>query len=62
MKTLELLLQSRFDYAGMFPPAKLSLEQALREAINLRDTLARPHLLAAELVVDSNRLAEIHEA
>jgi hypothetical protein len=48
---LETLLTGLFDYAGMFPPAALPLDSALRESAELTAVLRRPWLLGADLVV-----------
>ncbi len=48
---LETLLAGLFDYAGMFPPAALALDDALRESAGLPASLRRPWLLGADLVV-----------
>lgn len=50
--TLDILLSELFDYAGMFPPAALSFESAVRESTMLRSELKRPWLLGNDLVLD----------
>lgn len=45
-----------FDYAGMYPPASLSLEEALSKSAGFRKTLRRPGMLAADLVCGLDRL------
>lgn len=50
--TLELLLSSLFDYAGMFPPAGRSFHEALKESASLPTSLKRPKMLSSDLVLD----------
>jgi hypothetical protein len=50
--TLELLLLSLFDYAGMFPPAGRSFHEALKESASLPTSLTRPGMLSSDLVLD----------
>lgn len=57
MSRLERVIDRLFDYAGMFPPAALELHAALKESAALPQTLRRPHLLAADLVVTPTELA-----
>lgn len=56
---LDLLVNGLFDYAGMFPPAKLDLDVALCESARFPRTLRRPALVAADLVVPLDRLADV---
>lgn len=50
---LGLLLDRLFDYAGMFPPAALSLEHALLESAGHLTSLARPWMIGTDLVLDT---------
>lgn len=59
MKTLEALTEGLFDYAGLFPPAELGLEDMLREAAGLPDTLQRPAIVGSDLVLTPDRLDTI---
>jgi hypothetical protein len=49
---LDILLENLFDYAGMFPPAALPFEDALRESARLPAVLMRPWLLSSDIVLD----------
>jgi hypothetical protein len=51
--TLDIILDRLFDYAGMFPPAAKSFEAALRESASLPQTLRRPFMLNADIVLDT---------
>ena len=51
--SLQLLLSSLFDYAGMFPPAALSFEAALEECSSFERTLERPWMVASDIVLDT---------
>ncbi len=51
MHGLDGLTQRLFDYAGMFPPAALPLEEAVARSRAFPDALLRPGLLAADLVL-----------
>lgn len=50
---LDILLERLFDYAGMFPPASLPFEEALRESARLPSILIRPWLLSSDIVLDA---------
>jgi hypothetical protein len=52
-KSLHQILQRRFDYAGMFPPASLSFEAALSESAHHAATLSRPWIVGTDLVLDT---------
>ena len=52
--TFDILLSELFDYAGMFPPAALSFESAVRESTLLRNELKRPWLVGHDLVLDAS--------
>ncbi|MBU6430004.1 MAG: hypothetical protein KGR26_13400 [Cyanobacteria bacterium REEB65] len=54
---LERLVNGLFDYAGMFPPAALSYEEALRKAAGFARALVRPHLVACDAVLSPDALA-----
>ncbi len=49
---LDALIASLFDYAGMFPPASLSFDDALRESLSFAEALQRPWMVGADLVLD----------
>jgi hypothetical protein len=51
--TLDLILGKLFDYAGMFPPAARSFEEALQEAAEHATSLKRPWMIGADLVLDT---------
>lgn len=51
--TFRTLLTSLFDYAGMFPPASLSFEQALLESSSFTTALTRPWMVASDIVLDA---------
>lgn len=53
-RAFDILLRELFDYAGMFPPAALSFEQALAESAELPSSLKRPWLLGSDFVLDTN--------
>lgn len=50
--TLTLITTRLFDYAGMFPPAGRSFEDALRESASFPTTLKRPWMLGSDIVLD----------
>ncbi len=56
---MEALLGGLFDYAGMFPPAALPFETAIRTAADFGKTLARPWLVGAEAVLPAERLDDL---
>lgn len=49
--TLDALVEGLFDHAGMFPPAALSLDDALQVAAQFPDDLERPDLVQNDLVL-----------
>jgi hypothetical protein len=51
--SLHILLSGLFDYAGMFPPANRSFEEALRETASFRVSISRPWMLASDIVLDT---------
>lgn len=55
----QALLGGLFDYAGMFPPASLPFDEALRTAASFARSLARPWLVGAEAVLDEDLLPEL---
>lgn len=59
MNSLDLLTDRLFDYAGMFPPAALSFEDALAESARFPRTLHRSGLLAADMVVTPESLQRV---
>lgn len=63
--SLHRLLYHLFDYAGMFPPAALSLDEALTESFRHATTLNHPWIVGTDLVLDtahSRLLAEYQQA
>ncbi len=50
------LLGGLFDYTGMFPPAGLDLEAALRCTAAFPRSLGRPYLVGSEAVLPADRL------
>jgi hypothetical protein len=60
-RSFDILLREVFDYAGMFPPAALSFEQALAESAELQSHLKRPWLLASDIVLDTNHARMLTE-
>ena len=62
MKTLEILCNKLFDYAGTFPPASLSFDEALKTTSSFTSELSRPHLVAVDLVTPVVNLAKIDSA
>lgn len=56
---LDIITSELFDYAGMYPPAKLPLDEALKELSEFSTTLRRPQIQGASLVVDWNHLGEL---
>lgn len=50
-----------FDYAGMFPPASLSLEDTLAEAATFPDTLRRPGMVSNDLVLTPDDWATLSD-
>lgn len=58
---LDHAVRGLFDHAGMFPPAALSFEDALREAAVLPDVLARPDLLQNDLVLTPEHWAKVDD-
>lgn len=61
MTALERIVERFFDYAGMFPPARLEFQEALKESARFPETLTRPHLLAADMVVKPERLNQLND-
>jgi len=57
--TLRILLEHLFDYAGMFPPAARSFEEALGESSSFRETLQRPWMVASDLVLDTEHARKL---
>jgi hypothetical protein len=60
LEGLETLVGGLFDYAGMFPPANLELDAAIWESAR-SPRLARPHMVAADLVVPVDDLLRLDE-
>ncbi len=61
MKSLEVLTDGLFDYAGMFPPAALSFEDMLEESARFPDSLTRPDLVGNDLVLTSQTLDRLDQ-
>ncbi len=59
---LEAVVGQLFDYAGMHPPANLTMTQALAASGAFPKSLRRPHLVAADLVVGMHRLGDLEAA
>lgn len=59
MNGLDDLVRALFDYAGQYPPASLSLDEALAKSAGFRKTLRRPGMAAADLVCGLAQLAEL---
>lgn len=57
---LETLMEELFDYAGMFPPAALSFEEALSRSAKLPTELKRQKLLASDLVLSLENLSKLN--
>lgn len=58
MKALDALTNGLFDYAGIFPPAALSFQDALTESAGFLTKLARPGLVNADMVIKPEHLNE----
>ncbi|MBW3582649.1 MAG: hypothetical protein KY455_06075 [Euryarchaeota archaeon] len=59
---LDRLVDGLFDHAGMFPPAELEFESALRDAARFPETLTRPHLVATDMVLTPKTLPSLDSA
>lgn len=59
---LESIVREIFDYAGLFPPASLDWEAALKNSAGFPTTLTRPHLVAADFVCSVTKLPELSAA
>jgi hypothetical protein len=57
--TFITLLTKVFDYAGMFPPASLSFEEALSEGSSFSTSLKRPWMVASDLVLDTQNARKL---
>jgi hypothetical protein len=57
--TLEALIEDLFDYAGMYPPAALSFEEALQKSISFAAKATRPSIVHADLVLDVQNLTSL---
>jgi hypothetical protein len=57
MRHLEILLAEVLDFAGLFPPAKLELPEALRAFETHRQGLEKP--LLGRFVIPANRLKDL---
>lgn len=60
--TIAVLLEGIFDYAGMYPPASRSFDEALKESANFPTSLTRPWLLGSDLVIDAEHAARLLDA
>jgi hypothetical protein len=58
MNGLDTLTKGLFDYAGLFPPASLDMQEALRQAARA-PKLRRPRMVGADMVVPLEQLAGI---
>lgn len=58
--SLELILSDLFDYAGMYPPALKTLEDALLTSGAFAKTLLRPYLVGADLVMELSHLPKVY--
>lgn len=58
---LSLLCHHLFDFAGMYPPASLSFEDAIREALSFEHSLRRPYLTGSDLVLDVAHAVKLRE-
>ena len=56
---LEVLVDGLFDYAGMFPPAALSFDEALAASVAFPHELKRPSLVGGDLVLSFEHLARV---
>ena len=56
---LDAALAGLFDFAGMYPPASLGLEEALQASASFPKTLKRPGLVGADLVLGVDKLREL---
>jgi hypothetical protein len=60
--TLDVLLKGIFDYAGMYPPASRSFEEALKESATFPTSLSRPWMVGSDLVIDAEHATRLHDA
>src|ERR1700722_13588798 len=58
-RALNTLLEGVIDYAGLFPPARLSMEAALAEYLDLLN--GNDSWLVSRFICPSNRLDELAE-
>ncbi|MBN8549432.1 MAG: hypothetical protein J0M12_08970 [Deltaproteobacteria bacterium] len=56
---LDTLVSGLFDFAGMFPPASLSFDDALVASSTFAHDLKRPFLVAADMVVGIEHLSRV---
>lgn len=59
MKALDAITDKLFDYAGMYPPAGLDFDKMLDEAAKFPQTLARPSIVSADLVIGPELLQKV---
>ncbi|MGB0651675.1 MAG: hypothetical protein ACPGQL_00610 [Thermoplasmatota archaeon] len=57
--SLDVLTHRLFDYAGMFPPAALSFDDAVQTSAGFINKLQRPSLVAADLVLTPPNLEKV---
>ncbi len=62
MKSIDVLADGLFDYAGMFPPAALDFEAMLAEAARFPDELKRPDLVGNDLVLTPDQLDRLDQS
>lgn len=61
MNGLEILVHGLFDYAGMFPPAELSLEETLKKSAAFEKDLKNPAMVKTDVVLKFADLARIED-
>lgn len=59
-KALEILVDSLFDHAGIFPPTERPLEEAYKVAATFDSILTRPHLINSEIVLPVKKLSTVN--
>jgi hypothetical protein len=60
--SLRALTEKLFDYAGMFPPAACTFEQALEHSLRFSTSLTRPWLVGTDLVLQFQLLDSLSRA
>ena len=59
MTSLDRLVEGLFDYAGLFPPAALEFDDALKTSAGASQRLKRPGIVGADFVLGFDRLHEL---